>query len=268
MKKHYYMDLKSIQNVELEILKMFDKLCKKYGLYYSIAYGTIIGAIRHKGFIPWDDDVDVMMPRSDYEKLIRIFQKEKDNLAKDYVLLHGGIKGYNYPFYKICDNRTVAKAEDNLTKHGIWIDIFPVDSVYEDEQKNERLHKRFILLRSIVLSYTTDFSASHKNWKFIIKFVFSIYAKIYGIERLLNKINNLAVEKRSNNMMSVLTWQTSVHGNISKEAFFNSINVDFEGIKVPVISCYDSYLKGIYGDYMQLPPENKRKTHMLKAYYK
>ena len=263
-----YLDLKEVQNVELGILKMFDQLCKKYNLYYSLAYGTIIGAIRHKGFIPWDDDVDVMMPRKDYDKLISIMKKEEEGIAKNYVLLHDGLKSYYYPFYKICDRRTVAKAEDNITKHGLWIDIFPVDSIYDDEEATKKLHKKFRLMKNTVLSYTTDFSAKHKNWKFIPKFGLSVVAHIWGIDKLVAKIEREAKKKRSKNRVSVLTWQSSIAGNMSVEDFYNSVLVDFEDSKFPVISGYDSYLRGIYGDYMQMPPENKRKTHMLKAYYR
>lgn len=263
-----YLDSKEIQEIEFKILKMFDMLCKKYNLYYSLAYGTIIGAIRHKGFIPWDDDVDVMMPRSDYDKLIEIVKNEKDGISKNYVLLHDGLEGYFYPFYKICDARTIAKAEDNVTKHGIWIDVFPVDSIFDDEKKTKNLHKQFRFMKNTVLSYTTDFSAKHKNWKFIPKFFLSVVAHIWGIDNLVATIERQAKIERSKNRVSVLTWQSSLEGNMNKEDFYNSILVDFGDSKFPVISSYDSYLKGIYGEYMKIPPENQRKTHMLKAYYK
>lgn len=267
MEKHY-LSSKEIQDIEFDILTMFDRLCKKHGLCYSLAYGTLIGAVRHHGFIPWDDDVDVMMPRKDYDKLISIMKSEKNGIAKNYVLLHDGLKDYFYPFYKVCDARTVAKAEDNITKHGIWIDVFPVDSIFDDDEKNKKLHKKFRFMKNTVLSYTTDFSAKHKNWKFIPKFVLSIVAKIWGIDRLVAKINSEAKKIRSKNRVAVLTWQSSTAGNINMNDFLKPVYVDFEGAKLPVIRSYDSYLKGIYGEYMVMPPENKRKTHMLKAYYK
>lgn len=260
-----YLSSKEIQDIELEILMAFDWLCKKYNLYYSLAYGTMIGAVRHSGFIPWDDDVDVMMPRIDYDKLIDIVRNDKE-IRKKYVLLHNAQKGYHYPFYKLCDARTVAKADDNITKHGVWIDIFPVDSVYEDEKHTKRLHKQFRLMKNTVLSYTTDFHAKHKNWKFIPKFFLSIVAHVYGIDRLVAKIEKKARVERSKNKMSVLTWQSSTAGNM--DDFYHSVMMSFEGTQFPVIKEYDAYLRGIYGDYMKIPPEKDRKTHMLRVYYK
>lgn len=262
-----YLNSKEIQNIELEILKAFDLLCKKYNLYYSLAYGTMIGAVRHSGFIPWDDDVDVMMPRTDYDKLIEIVRNDEE-IRKKYVLLHDGQKGYHYPFYKLCDARTVAKADDNITKHGIWIDIFPVDSVYADEERTKKLHKQFRLMKNTVLSYTTDFHAKHKNWKFIPKSFLSVVAHIYGIDKLVNKIEQKARIKRSDNKVAVLTWQSSTAGNMEKNDFYNSVLMSFEDAQFPIIKGYDAYLRGIYGDYMKIPPEKDRKTHMLKAYYK
>lgn len=237
--KEHYLSPKEIQDIEFDILKAFDRLCKKYNLYYSLTYGTMIGAIRHGGFIPWDDDVDVMMPRNDYDKLIDIVRHDEE-IRKNYVLLHDGQKGYYYPFYKLCDVRTVAKADDNITRHGLWIDIFPVDSVYEDEQRTKKLHKQFRLMKNTVLSYTTDFRAKHKNWKFIPKFFLSVVAHIYGIDRLVAKIEKKARVERSKNKVSVLTWQSSTAGNMEKDDFYNSVLMSFEGTQLPVIKKYDA----------------------------
>ena len=133
--------VEELQKIELEILKYIDKVCKENNLTYFLAYGTLIGAIRHKGFIPWDDDVDIQMPRDDYNKLCDILKEENGR----YKLLdHKEGLGYIYPFAKVIDSNT-RLIETGLTETvnmGVYIDIFPIDGTPNDFKKRKKYLKK------------------------------------------------------------------------------------------------------------------------------
>ena len=125
------------KRVELDILLHVAKFCDEHGLRYFLAYGTLIGAVRHKGFIPWDDDIDIQMPREDYEKLLELYPKE--NTDEKYFLLAPEMKGAHHPYAKIIDTRTVKK-ELGAKKNnplGVDIDVFPLDGQPDGDKEFE-----------------------------------------------------------------------------------------------------------------------------------
>ncbi len=127
--------MREIKEIELKILIEFDRLCKENNLTYYLAFGTLLGAARHGGFIPWDDDIDVMMPRDDYERLLVGFNEWSQS---DCYELKVYSDGYSiYPFAKMVNNRTVVT--ENFTrcefKIGVWMDIFPLDNVNKDDRE-------------------------------------------------------------------------------------------------------------------------------------
>ena len=115
---------------QLAILSEVAKLCDKHSIQYSLAYGSLIGAVRHKGFIAWDDDIDILLLRKDYEKLSDILKKQKDVSWMELLEESTGVNVF--PYMKVIDNRTIVKPDDNNAFHGIWIDVFPIDNLPDD----------------------------------------------------------------------------------------------------------------------------------------
>ena len=138
------MSLQEIKKIELNLLIEFDKLCKKNNLYYTLCGGTLLGAVRHKGFIPWDDDIDVIMPRGDYDKLLNEDNIDKTELPKYVEIANWKMGNMNYPFMKFMDKRTIInpKYVDDNKSNKIWIDVFPIDGNPKDEKQLRRLYKK------------------------------------------------------------------------------------------------------------------------------
>lgn len=263
------LSLIEIQEIEFSILKKFHDYCRDKNLKYSLAYGTLIGAVRHQRFIPWDDDIDVMMPRNDYEKLIEAF-KNGNGIHGYEILCKDNSSNYYYPFIKICDVNTIAKMEDNQTIHGIWMDVFPVDYIPDNEVETKRLHKKIRFYKNLIIAYTTDFNSKDKNWKFVPKYFYAMFARIKGIDKIIDLIEKESIKynEEKTNSLSVLTWQSSLAGRMSVDDFVNLKKIKFCDNEFFIIDHYDAYLRGIYGDYMKIPKENKRKIHHLEAYLK
>lgn len=261
-----YLTLDEVKKTELDILIQFDSFCKNEGLYYTLAGGTLLGAIRHKGFIPWDDDIDVMMPREDYNQMLQIVRDRKNN--SKFIFLLPGDPDYFYPFAKFCNNETVAEMDDNYSKHGIWIDIFPMDNLPEDDERLRKLFKKTRFWRAVVISMTTKISGENSIKKKIAKLMLKIFANIYGKENVVKKSNEVA--QSYNNVpckyIGGAIWGYGPGERLEKEAYLTSCRVEFEQHEFNAPKCWKEYLTGLYGDYMKLPPLEKRQTHHLKAW--
>lgn len=263
-----YLTLDEVKQIELDILIHFDSFCKNEELYYTLAGGTLLGAIRHKGFIPWDDDIDVMMPREDYNRMLQIVKTKK--ISKDFELLVPGDEGYFYPFAKVCNNKTVAEMDDNYSKHGIWIDIFPMDTLPEDNDNLRKLFKKTRFWRAVVISMTTRLSGEKSAKKKIAKLALKIYANIYGKAKVVKKANQIA-QSYNNTETSYIggaLWGYGPGERLNRNDYLDSCEVEFEKHYFKAPKCWKEYLIGLYGDYMKLPPVEKRQTHHLKAWRK
>lgn len=264
-----YLTTSEVKEIELNMLRQLSEFLDSKGLYYMLAYGTLLGAIRHKGFIPWDDDIDILMPRKDYEALLDYY-KSGHRIGDMDLLFSTESNDYYYPFAKLCDSKTVAKMESNRTEHGVWIDIFPVDKICEDEKEAEKFQKRLISLRRVVISMTTDFHSRKIDKKTLPKFVIGTAAKIIGKKKITNLMSSTA--QRYNGTESELlcasVFQLVTGGILTVKEFYDGEKVPFEGYNFNVTKSYDKYLRSLYGDYMVMPPENKRITHSINAYYK
>ena len=123
-----------IREIQINLLETIKDICERYNIKYSLAYGTLLGAVRHKGFIPWDDDIDIFLQRPDYERLIDIISNQSEYYWLN-VLDVRQKEDYYYPFAKAVDSRTLAKMADNTTPHGIWIDLFPIDHIPDKSRR-------------------------------------------------------------------------------------------------------------------------------------
>ena len=266
------MTLGDIQNTELKMLIEFDRVARKYGLRYSLAFGTLIGAVRHKGFIPWDDDIDLTMPRPDYEKLLRLNRKKKlwpDNL----FLASFEDKTLDAPYMKLFDRKTKVSEKHYKQKDvkSVWIDIFPVDGL-PDSEKRIKLHYRIgmILVKlNIISAVNTGYGKT--GFKIVVKAVFlKPLAKLIGRRRIsaLQRRLGLKYSYSHSPKCGMISWAYDGPGQVlTKEKFEEMTELFFEGHYFLATAAYDEYLTGIYGDYMTIPPEEDRLTHELEAYY-
>lgn len=258
-----------IKKREIEILLDFDRFCKLNKLKYYLAGGTLLGAIRHKGFIPWDDDIDVCMPRKDYEFFVKKFSSEKNKLDVRCNLLNN----FDLPFAKIVDLYTIIESkfdESENNKH-LWIDIFPVDGLPENIDEVKIIYDKCNFYRTILGLVTAKLGEGTTTFRKYAKYIFKPLAKLYGRKRCIDKIEQIAKSNpyETSKYVGAVTWGLYGTGErMLKSEFEKSVEVEFEGHKFPAFSCWDSYLRGLYGNYMELPPIEKRKTHNMTVYLK
>ena len=258
-----------IKKREIEILLKFDRFCKLNKLKYYLVGGTLLGAIRHKGFIPWDDDIDICMPRKDYEFFIKNFSSDKNNLEVRCNLLNN----FDLPFAKIVDLDTIidSKFDESENNKHLWIDIFPVDGLPENIDEVKIIYDKCNFYRTILGLTTAKLGEGTTFFRKYSKYILKPLAKLYGRKRCVDKLEEIAKSNsyETSKYVGAVTWGLyGIGERMLKSEFEKSVEVEFEGHKFPAFSCWDSYLTGLYGDYIQLPPVEKRKTHNMTVYLK
>ena len=261
--------IRDIQKVQLEILLEFDRICKKNNVKYQLFAGTLLGAIRHKGFIPWDDDVDVCLLRKDY---IRFIKRCKTDLNPKYFLqTYETDKNYIMQFAKIRKNNTkfVERGTSQCNIHqGIYIDIFPLDNILPDKFIGKVQQKLLYILGRINLSRVKMHCVYAKKpiekyLSFIMHYLLKIVPKNWT-DALQTKIA-CAFENKKTIFASHLTngasYERYYRYMVEKDDYKNTIDVEFEGNKFPISRNYHKVLRNLFGDYMNLPPIEKRNSH-------
>lgn len=251
------MTFEETKKVELNILKHIADFCESNNLQYFLAYGTLIGAVRHKGFIPWDDDIDIWMPREDYNKLIHCFKN-----TSFYQLISPKDELSRHTFVKIIDTRTVKLEGGTDYKHGylgVDIDIFPLDGQPEDDEAYSRWYNK--LFKAYRL-YPYIISKNHSNF---IKSIVINSARLFGLKKyILNytyRLHRKYSYRSSNFVGAIESCYNSKNNRYLKEWFNNYILLNFEDKKFRVPAGYHEILTKTYGDYMQLPPPEQQVTH-------
>jgi len=254
-------ELKEIQKIETDILKYIDEVCKKNKIDYTVVGGTAIGTIRHDGFIPWDDDIDIGLTPKNYYKLLKILKKEKND---KYVLLDSTTETtYTYPFPKLVDSRT-SLVENNqvpIDNYGIYVDIF----MYFGMPKNKikRLLYFYNLKKyQLYFSYLSQRKVPNaKGIKLIYKNLIKLIAKLIGKEKLIKRFEKLCNKYPiENSEYCISNWPCASRKNqiLNSSVFSKTVRHKFENIEVNIMANYDDYLTNAYGDYMKLPPVEKR----------
>lgn len=260
--------LQELKEIEFDILKMFDAFCKENDIKYYLSHGTLLGAIRYGKFIPWDDDVDLLIPREDYNKMITLF---KDN-GRYQLFAFEKNQNYYYPMAKLCDMTTLKEESgyNNGVKLGIDIDLFPLDewnSNLRKAKKEARYIGRQMKLLTLSKLYKPDSKSSIKR---LIKGIVMFFCKWLGSKHYIKKILKASRKssKSNSNYLGCKVWCVyGERGIIPAEVFADTTYVEFEGEMFPAPAGYDIYLTCLYGDYMPEPPVEKRKTHhSFKAY--
>ncbi len=248
-------DTKELQKYTKGILEYFADFCERNNLRYFLAGGTLLGAVRHKGFIPWDDDIDIAMPRPDYEKLISM----RDKFDGRYILRYWRWdKDVYYSFLKAEDTHTT-KIEGINSKFkyvgGLSIDIFPQDGLPDDLAKQHRIVKNYYRMLA-VRNYRVVFSG--KRWKRLA--VGILHKVLFGMIPFESVVRNY-VEKYPYDQSKYVRSFCGLYGEketYRRELFGEEIAMSFEGRHYTVPLHYHEYLTQMYGDYMKIPPEEKR----------
>ncbi len=262
------LDIKEIQDVSLEILKIVADICERENLRYYLTYGTLIGAIRHKGFIPWDDDIDIAMPRPDYEKLLEYLK----NNAEEYKYLElfdiSTCPDYPYMIARVSDNRYVIDVQNEKPYGmGVFIDIYPLDGLGQTEDEALKYGLRGDRLSSLCYQATRTKYAVEITKGFvkkIIKFPAFLLAKICGKNYFVKKLSKLAAQKKyeDHNYVGCIVWLSGGIKDIFKKEWYDDyVRVPYEKYEFRIPARYDEILTHIYGDYMELPPEEDRIGH-------
>ena len=255
-----------IQNIQLDIMKAVHAFCIDNGLRYTLAYGSMLGAVRHKGFIPWNDDIDISMLREDYEKFISTFQHE-------YLKVYDFRKDadFDYPYAKVIDTRTVMEENVCMKNFGVDIDIFPLDDMFDDKQECEAFLNS---MKPVKKKYRLKLlKPSFKNvwWKRLLIRASKVLVMKYSLKDLSSRMTDMisSINNPSSKYVGVLASNSfSSNCIMPRDWFLEYEMVPFCDMEFMCIKNTDEYLTLQYGDYMQLPPVEKRTSpHTLNNVY-
>lgn len=262
----------------LDILKDVHSFCIDNGIKYSLEGGTLLGAIRHKGFIPWDDDIDIIMPRDQYEAFILKYKSDRYDLVTVDT-----DPSYLFPYARVCDMKKTtydALLPCSKVPTGIWIDIFPADgmpSVREEQVKfyeTCRKQRNIIYgrIRSVLMNFRFDDFWAVKTLRYNIRLM--LLKMIYCTNKVRQKYVREMITYNKKYQNEETHYWTTACCPVTKQLVCRPwddssdlILCDFEDTKFYIMKDYDGYLKNLFGDYMQLPPEEKR-VPQLKGWYK
>ena len=259
-------EIKAIQRLEFNILKEIKIFCEANEINYSLGAGTMIGAIRHQGFIPWDDDIDLFMLREDYDRFIKKTMENGGKISDRYIIKYPFLKDYVYPFLKVIDDKTIAYESGAIEMGlGLYVDIFPVDYYDGDLTKivNHYWMAKSKLLRFVLIDQKFAKRFLKKCYQYVSKYIWKkdVY---YWKNKLLEKY-----EFQEKQYGGPVIWVSAGEKDLYPIDFFEGYTtVTFEGEQFQCFKRYDDMLKHRYGDYMELPPVEERVSHNITAFLK
>lgn len=261
---------KEIQNELLSMLVAFDRVALEHGVRYSLDGGTLLGAVRHKGFIPWDDDIDVIVPRPDFDRLAA----HPEWFTGELELCALGRGSYLLPFIKIMNRawRAQEPAFDGVIEEFLWIDVFPADAMPEGagEKAKFMARQRRTHIRGLRSLINVDGTTPDPVKRAVKKVLFPLNRMLYPAGEQFKELTDKANARAfgSTSCAGNMVWPSFEPDKpgFPVEDFDNLIDLEFEGHTFKACPHWDDYLKGLYGDYMQLPPEDQRYTHGMKVW--
>ena len=265
-------DIKDVQRELFSALCYFDDFCRKENITYFLSNGTLLGAVKYGKFVPWDDDVDLLLPREDYDKLVALSSINNDSYR---LFCREQVPEWRMPYAKFsCENTLVEEGEyDFGARFGLSVDIFPIDtwSACRSVAKLQAVRSD-LLKRLLVCSIGGDFKTRKSGVKkFILKSVWR-RGKRLGHQRILKKIN-CTVEKsqtRRKKYAGCLAWTCHGSGEVLPvEIFEPSVSILFCGREFPTFKGYEAYLDSLYGAWREeLPPDKQHSNHEIKAWWR
>lgn len=256
-------DLEELKSIELNIMKKIHSFCIEKGITYYLAYGTLIGAIRHNGFIPWDDDIDIQMFREDYERFIVEFGKEQEQYGLQIV--NSKTKPYfGRNMSKVIDTNTVVvekkyNKDDNI---GVFVDIWPLDGT-----PNNRWHRKIVMFIAKILSkMQLAASTDYKQEEVLLRKLAVIVCNFFSSSKLLALIDKISQRYKIEDSDNLFVY-CGTENEIAKDNYSKAVLHDFEDALFYIPAGYDEILATYYGDYMT-PPTNKKPNHIMDAYQK
>lgn len=250
--------IKQMQSVQLDILVDFKRVCDNHNIKFYLAYGTCIGAIRHKGFIPWDDDIDVMMTVDEIEKFKKVCHELKSDL---FFQSHENEQEYGLLIYRIRNSNTTLIESDHIDRdinHGVYIDIYPLMNSAQGAVEKRLVRLSMLFYRLFI--YNAPPVNKGKKVKFISTLILRVTPNFIK-NRLCVLLSKYLYSRKSCNKYSTLFTISRGSQDYPSEWFKEPTYLSFEGIRMPVPTFVHEYLSSIYGDYMTLPPEEKREMH-------
>lgn len=247
----------------LETMKDVDRFCVERGIRYSMAYGTLIGAVRHKGFIPWDDDIDILMPRPDFERFIKEYNRSDNQRYRVIFQSDDKAEKFQHIFAKVHDSWTVT--EQGNASFGLFMDIFPVDGKPDDLETQKWMERKLTHYAHRLNIYETKFNP----FNFHQPLPANIEAHVLGAKHFIREAEKIMFKYKYENCSKA--GAVSMTRNGTKEVFPRSLfesytTLEFEGCQFQAFTDWKLFLEQQYGDYMQLPPVSERRSHNITAY--
>lgn len=273
MKDVKEIELRELQLMEKGILDKFAEFCDDNGLRYTLLGGTLLGAVRHCGFIPWDDDIDVAMPRPDYDKFLQITKENK--ISSELNVVSGDYSGdFSLPFAKVFNKNTIIIEETKTHEsegNALWIDVMPYDGVGNDYANAKKIYDKARFYQKALGRATSVPWKRRRGEKGITGFFRCLYRQLYRIHDYnyyKNKLIHLGKKNSFDDSKYVAIVVSGFYGYgeiLDKNTFIKYTEKEFENTKYMTMGAWSEYLTGVYGDYMKLPPEEKRvRPHNFK----
>lgn len=252
------------KQIMVKTLESIDRCCRENNIKYSLCWGTMIGAIRHHGFIPWDDDIDLMMSREDHDRFLKVYNDPQYAVYTPKVN-----KNDLWLNTKIFDKKTRVYFKNRSNSFfGVWVSIFPYDNAPDEKLRQWEIKRDFWLK---IYRIKIHYFFGHSLLRRIAKRIFKILLLPFSSFWIYNRIENCLTAFNNQQTKRVCIWYGTPYMKFRyfpKELLDECIDVDFEELKSKIIKGYDEFLKITYGDYMKLPPESDRvPKHNYKAYY-
>lgn len=270
------MSVADIQQMSLEILRDIHCFCVENGIKYTLQGGTLLGAVRHKGFIPWDDDVDIAMPRPDYDRFIHTYKSEKG--FKVFSRELPGQKNDVFIAYaRVCDLRNTLVDTHyypwTCKNVGVWIDLFPLDGDYDTVEKSKNrlnimipLYNRALRIRTSRKSFY-EVNGLHDKFRLLVKKVLAPFDSLSVLDKTIS-MSRLLDYSQSNFYCNLAFLRYGIRERHRTAVLDETLEVPFGTDKFCIMSGYDEALREKYGDYMKLPPVEKQvRAHDCYNYY-